>query len=120
LNRIRQSIRVNGTDVWTLFDSGARNTYIVPAVATHFTTVEFPQPTQTKLAGETKSSSTAALLVGKVEGKRFHAEALVIDRVGVHGGWASHRIALRIPRHAAVRHPAQSRGGEAGPLALLR
>jgi len=30
---IRQRIKVDGRECWTLFDTGARNTYVVPAVA---------------------------------------------------------------------------------------
>ena len=82
MGRIRQMIDINGRKSWTLFDSGARNTYIVPEVASRLTTANLPRPTYTKLAGETKSSSQAALLVGEIEGKAFHTEALVIERIG--------------------------------------
>ena len=33
MGRIRQMIAVDGRECWTLFDSGARNTYVIPAVA---------------------------------------------------------------------------------------
>ena len=69
MGRIRRMIDINGRKCWTLFDSGARNTYIVPEVASRLITADLPRPTYTKLAGETKSSSQAALLVGEVEGK---------------------------------------------------
>jgi hypothetical protein len=82
MGRIRQKIRVDGAEVWTLFDSGARNTYVVPDVAARLTTVKLPRPTQTKLGGETKTSTVAAVLVGEIEGKAFHTEAMVIDRIG--------------------------------------
>lgn len=82
MGRIRQMIDVNGRKSWTLFDSGARNTCIVPEVASRLITTKLPLPTYTKLAGETKSSSQAALLVGDIEGKAFHTEAMVIDHIG--------------------------------------
>ncbi len=75
-------IRVDGTDAWTLFDSGARNTYVVPTVASLLTTSTLPGPTRTRLGGETKTSSLAAVLVGEIEGKPFHTEAMVIDQIG--------------------------------------
>jgi hypothetical protein len=75
-------ISVRGRDAWTLFDSGARNTYIIPDVAARLSTTALPRPTYTKLAGETKSSSQAAVLVGEVDGKLFHTEAMVIDHIG--------------------------------------
>jgi hypothetical protein len=65
-----------------LFDSGARNSCIVPDVAARLSTTDLPRPTFTKLGGETKASSRAAVLVGEVEGKAFHTEAMVIDTIG--------------------------------------
>jgi len=82
MGRIRQMIRVDGRDSWTLFDSGARNTYIVPDVAKHLQTADLPRPTYTKLGGETKRSSRVAVLVGEVAGKPIHTEAMVIDNIG--------------------------------------
>ena len=37
MGRIREMIDVNGRNSWTLFDTGARNTYILPAVASVLT-----------------------------------------------------------------------------------
>ena len=82
MGRIRQVIDVLGRESWTLFDSGARNTYIVPEVARELSVTNLPTPTNTKLGGETKSSSQVALLVGEVEGKPFHTEAMIIDSIG--------------------------------------
>ena len=82
MGRIRRMIRVDGKNAWTLFDSGARNTYVVPEVASVLTTSKLPQPTYTRLGGEIKISTLAALLVGEIEGKAIHTEAMVIDRIG--------------------------------------
>ena len=76
-------INVQGSDSWTLFDSGARNTYIIPKVAAKLSITELPRPTYTKLEGEKKTSSQAALMVGEIEEKSFHTEAMVIDRIGI-------------------------------------
>ena len=75
-------IRVDGRNAWTLFNSGARNTYVIPEIATLLTTSKLPQPTCTRLGGETKKSDLAAVLIGEVEGKPIHTEAMVIDRIG--------------------------------------
>ena len=82
MGRIRQMIRVDGRNAWTLFDLGARNTYVIPEIATLLTTSKLPQPTYTRLGGETKKSDLAAVLIGEVEGKPIHTEAMVIDRIG--------------------------------------
>ncbi len=83
MGRIRKMIDVQGRDSWTLFDSGARNTYVVPDVAARLLTTNLPRPMQTKLGGETKTSSRATVLVGEIAGKAFHTEAIVIDNIGV-------------------------------------
>lgn len=83
MGRIRQMIRVDGRDTWTLFDSGARNTYVVPEVSALLATTQLPRPTYTRLGGETKMSTVAAVLVGEIEGRMFHTEAMVIDRIGM-------------------------------------
>ncbi|MEW6103956.1 MAG: hypothetical protein AB1630_09145 [bacterium] len=82
MGRIRQIINVQGQNAWTLFNSESRNTYITPDVAAQLTTINLPHPTYTKLGGERKISSKAAVLVGEIEGKPFHAEAIVIDHIG--------------------------------------
>lgn len=82
MGRIRRTIHVDGRDAWTLFDTGARNTYVVPEVAALLTTTKLPRPTHSRLGGETKTSAFAAVLVGEIEGKPFHTEAMVIDRIG--------------------------------------
>ena len=82
MGRIRQMIRVDGREAWTMFDSGARNTYIIPEVAALLSTAELPQPTFTRLGGETKQSTTVAALIGQIQDKPFHTEAMVIDHIG--------------------------------------
>jgi len=82
MGRVREDIRVNGKKCWTLFDTGARNTYIVPAVATHLATTELAKPFRSALGGSVKKTSTAALLVGKIEGHDFATNALVVDKIG--------------------------------------
>jgi hypothetical protein len=83
MGRIRKAIRVAGKESWTLFDTGARNTYVIADVAARLATTDLPRPTPTRLGGETKLSSQAAVLVGEVAGKPFHTEAMVIDRIGL-------------------------------------
>ena len=82
MGRIREMIKVNGRDCWTLFDSGARNTYVVPEVASMLKTSRFAEPFRSALGGETKESTATALLEAKVEGRRVSTHAMVIDRIG--------------------------------------
>lgn len=82
MGRIRQMISVKGRDSWTLFDSGARNTYIIPAVASVLTTSEMSHPIHTALGGSVREANTAALLEAELEGLPISTHAVVIDQIG--------------------------------------
>ena len=82
MGRIRQMIKVNGRECWTLFDTGARNTYVVPAVAAVLSTSEMSHPIRTALGGEVKETNRTALLQGEVEGYLISTHAMVIDQIG--------------------------------------
>jgi Aspartyl protease len=82
MGRIREFIRVNGKKCWTLFDSGARNTYVTPQVAAHLATTQLPKALKSALGGGVKKASKAALLVAKVEGHNVSTNAYVIDEIG--------------------------------------
>ncbi|MGH9847090.1 MAG: hypothetical protein ACREEM_50995 [Blastocatellia bacterium] len=83
MGRIRQMINVQGRDSWTLFDSGARKTYIIPAVASVLTTSELSQPMRMALGGAVHESSEVAILEAKVEGLPISTHAMVLDNIGL-------------------------------------
>ncbi len=78
MGRIPQMIAVDGRKCWTLFDSGARSTYVTPAVAEVLKTSATPRTIRTAL-GETKR---AALLEAYIQGHPISTHALVIDEIG--------------------------------------
>ena len=82
MGRIRQPIRVDGREFWTLFDTGARNTYVVPAVAEHLLTLRLTQPIRATVGGEAREATAAAILHGEVDGHRVNTHAFVIDEIG--------------------------------------
>ncbi len=82
MGRIRQMINVQGRPSWTLFDSGARNTYIVPSVAAFLTTSQISHPIRTALGGAVVQANTAALLEAEIEGLPISTHAIVIDHIG--------------------------------------
>jgi hypothetical protein len=82
MGRLREFIRVNGKKCWTLFDSGARNTYVTTQVAAHLVTTQLPKALKSALGGGVKKASKAALLVAKVEGHNVSTNAYVIDEIG--------------------------------------
>ena len=81
MGRIREVIQVNGRECWTLFDTGARNTYVIPSVAEVLTTSETPRPIRTALGG-VKETNRTALLQADVEGHQVSTHALVVDQIG--------------------------------------
>jgi hypothetical protein len=82
MGRVREHIRVNGKKFWTLFDTGARNTYVVPAVAALLTTTKLPKPFRSALSGETKKTTKGAWLNAEVQGCKLFTNAMVIDDIG--------------------------------------
>lgn len=82
MGRIRQMIKVNGRDCWTLFDTGARNTYVVPAVAELLATTATLHPIRTALGGEVKQTTRRAVLEAVVEGRSISTHAMVVDEIG--------------------------------------
>jgi hypothetical protein len=57
MGRVREPIQVNGRKYWTLFDTGARNTYVIPAVAAHLATARLPKPFRSALGGGVKKAT---------------------------------------------------------------
>jgi len=82
MGRIRQMINVNARECWTLFDTGARNTYIVPEVASLVTTSKAQEPFRCAIGGRVKETTETALLQAEVEGRRISTHAMVIDEIG--------------------------------------
>ena len=82
MGRIRQAIHVNGRTCWTLFDTGARNTYVIPAVAQILKTSPTPATIRTALGGSVRESNTAALLEATIDGRPISTHALVIAEIG--------------------------------------
>ncbi len=82
MGRIRQMISVDGRNCWTLFDTGARNTYIIPSVAEILKTAATPRTIRTALGGSIKETNRAALLEAEIQGHPISTHALVIEEIG--------------------------------------
>jgi len=75
-------INVNRRECWTLFDTGSRNTYVVPAVASLLTTSKITAPFKSAIGGQVRETSATALLEAEVERRRISTHAMVIDEIG--------------------------------------
>lgn len=82
MGRIRQKIKVDGLECWTLFDTGARNTYVTSSVAQALKTSEMRHAYRTALGGDVKETHTAAILEAEIEGHPITTHALVLDNIG--------------------------------------
>lgn len=82
MGRIRQTIQVYGQNCWTLFDTGARNTYVASNVASLLTTSKVDRPFRSALGSGIKEAKEMALLEAEVEGHPISTHAMVIDHIG--------------------------------------
>ena len=82
MGRVRQHIDVKGRKFWTLFDTGARNTYILPQVAALLATSQLPKTFRTALGGKVREATQAAVLDADVQGCRISTHAMVLDEIG--------------------------------------
>nr|VFK40934.1 MAG: hypothetical protein BECKSD772F_GA0070984_10797 [Candidatus Kentron sp. SD]VFK48740.1 MAG: hypothetical protein BECKSD772E_GA0070983_11397 [Candidatus Kentron sp. SD] len=69
MGRIREMIDVNGRNSWTLFDTSARNAYILPAVASVLTVHKARHPVRTALGGGVKVATEMAILEADLKGR---------------------------------------------------
>jgi len=83
MGRVREDIEVNGELFWTLFDTGARNTYITEKVAQLLGTKQLPKSFPASLGGKTYKIDKVCLLMAYVEGKYVDTESRVLPEIGV-------------------------------------
>jgi len=76
---VHEMIVVDGKQRWTLFDTGTRNTYVVPTAAESLVTSETPRPIRTAPRGSLKETTRTALLQAEVEGHPVSTHAMVVD-----------------------------------------
>lgn len=82
MGRITENIRVDGRECWTLFDTGARNTYVTSSVAAILKTSELSHTFRTALGSDVRETKTAAILEAEIEGHPITTHALVLREIG--------------------------------------
>ena len=65
-----------------MFDTGARNTYVIPSVAKALKTLPTPRTIRTALGGAVKETNTEAHLHAEIQGHSISTYALVIEEIG--------------------------------------
>ncbi|MBI4614967.1 MAG: hypothetical protein HY720_15250 [Planctomycetes bacterium] len=80
---MRRPIQVDGRQLWTLFDTGARNTYVLASALSGLTVVPLKVPRKASLGGKVHAIDRACFLEAVVEGKPVEGDAVVIDEIGL-------------------------------------
>lgn len=82
MGRIRQFLEVNGRPCWTLFDSGARNSYIVRPAVGDAETTSLEQPAPIRLGGGQHTIQEICNVVTQIGGHPCFFQAAVLDEIG--------------------------------------
>ena len=82
MGRVRENIEVQGQPRWTLFDSGARNTYVTPDVAANLVQWELRERQPTALGGRTHQVGRMCALEAKIQGRWVQTHARIVDEIG--------------------------------------
>lgn len=82
MGRVRLHIQVYGRDCWTLFDSGAENTYVTPRISNLLGERPLATVWRTHIGGKTHHIRHKCDLVAKVKGKPIEVEAYVLSSIG--------------------------------------
>jgi len=83
MGRIRKYIEVGDRNCRTLFDTGARNTYVVKEVASSLQVFDFPEPNPVSLGGKVHNVVKGCTLICKVEGYNVVAHARILEDIGI-------------------------------------
>lgn len=83
MGRVRDHIEINGKLYLTLFDTGARNTYVVEDVASHLQRFDLEKPEIVKLGGKVHKITQDCRLVCRIKGLPVRVNARVIDNIGI-------------------------------------
>jgi hypothetical protein len=83
MGRIFGTIEVDGKECRTLFDSGARNTYIAAGAAKGLLRTRLAVPRPAALGGKVRHVQEGCYLTGTLEGKPIEVDAYVLDEIGL-------------------------------------
>lgn len=82
MGRIRLNIQLNKKKYWTLFDSGARNTYIIKERTGRLPVIQLDEPRIVAIGGKDHNIKRMCILKAIIEGKSLETDAYIIDNIG--------------------------------------
>jgi len=83
MGRIRENFEVEDKKYWTLFDSGARNTYIAKDIANNFPVFKLRKPEGVNLGGKLHTVLNDCRLEGTINGYDILTHARVLGEIGI-------------------------------------
>ena len=82
MGRVRAEVVVNGRNCWALFDTGARNTYVVQDLTPVLPTFELERVEPVSLGGKIHEVTQECRLICLVEGLPVRTLARVLEEIG--------------------------------------
>ncbi|MEA1964208.1 MAG: hypothetical protein U9O41_03660 [Candidatus Aerophobetes bacterium] len=82
MGRVRKNIIIDGHPCWTLFDTGARNTYIIADIANSLPKKKLTQPERVGIGGRVHHYDQICIMTALVEGKPVWTDACLLDEIG--------------------------------------
>jgi len=82
MGRVRAEVVVDGRNYWTLFDTGARNTYVVQDLTSLLPTYELERVEPVSLGGKAHKVTRECRLTCLVEGLPVRTLARVLEEIG--------------------------------------
>lgn len=82
MGRIRENLEIKGRDCWTLFDGGARNSYVVQQATDGLLVVQLEELRSFALGGKAHSITASCLVEARVEEHPVEFHANVTDEIG--------------------------------------
>ncbi len=82
MGRIFSEIEIGGKPCWTLFDSGAKNSYVARKAAPRTDVRDLPAERTVALGGKQQTIKQACLLIGRIDGHWIEFQAGVLEEIG--------------------------------------
>ncbi len=82
MGRIRQNIDIMGHKCWALFDSGAKNTYVIQDVARSLPVFEIKSTESVSLGGKIHQVTKNCWFEGILEGFPIRCHARILNNIG--------------------------------------
>jgi len=82
MGRIRTEMEIDKEQRLTLFDSGAKNSYVTDTVASGLDAKDLPAARTVAIGGRQHQVQQACLVIGRLDGHWIEFQAGVVDEIG--------------------------------------